>query len=416
MSTIALPRWLNVVPTLFLISLAFGTSERALYNFGAPGSGDGLYPFAQIVLDSSGNLYGTTQMGGSYNAGILFELSPNGKGQWTETVLHEFTGGSDGDNPGAGLLFDSAGNIYGTAGYGGANGSGVVYELSPQSGGGWAYNVLYSFGAYPTSGDGLGPNSALVFDKQGNLFGTTSEGGVAGCFEGCGTVFELSPVGGGVWKEQLIHEFPGDGSDGELPSGGLTIDSSGQLYGTAQNGGATGSGILYQLRYSSSSNKWLETIVHQFTSTATDGGFPEGGVVSRGGHLYGTTEGGGVNGHGTIFDTTFSKSSGWVTTTLYSFGQSFSGDGISPQSGLTVDSTGNLYGTASYGGAFNYYGAAFELSKSANNTWSETILHSFNGTDGFAPVATPVLRGGRLYGTAPEGGANSSGVIYLIRP
>ena len=140
--------------TLFLVPLAYGTPEKTVYNFGNSGSGDGMYPYSKLVVDANGNLYGTASQGGTYNAGIVFELSEGSNGQWVETMVHEFTGQAGGESPFAGLVFDRAGNLYGTAGYGGANGTGVVFVLSPDAGG-WTYKVLYSFGAYPQSGDGL---------------------------------------------------------------------------------------------------------------------------------------------------------------------------------------------------------------------------------------------------------------------
>lgn len=186
---------------LFLASLAHGVTEKTLYGFGAPGTKDGMYPWSNLVFDASGNLYGTTLDGGTYGDGIIFELSPGSNGQWIETVIHEFTG-SDGENPIAGLTFDAAGNLYGTAGFGGLNGTGVVFELSPQNGG-WYYHVIYNFGTYPQSGDGFFVNSTLVFDKLGNLYGTTNEGGGdSRCFNGCGTVFEFLQLAGDSGKSR----------------------------------------------------------------------------------------------------------------------------------------------------------------------------------------------------------------------
>jgi uncharacterized repeat protein (TIGR03803 family) len=226
--------------TVFSVSLAQATTEKTIYSFQAPGSGDGMYPYGQLVFDAKGNMFGTTLEGGTYNAGMIFELSPGENDQWVKTVIHEFTGKEDGGYPFAGLVFDKDGNLYGTGGYGGANGSGVVFELSPNSGD-WTYSVLYSFGTYPSSGDGFGPNSTVLFDNEGNIYGTTSEGGVAGCFEGCGTVFELSPTGTGGWAEKLIHTFPSNSKDGESTTGGLIFDNNGNLYGT---------GVLLEVAFS----------------------------------------------------------------------------------------------------------------------------------------------------------------------
>lgn len=402
------------VIALFLTCLAHGVTEKTIYAFGAPGSKDGMYPWSKVVFDAAGNLYGTTMDGGTYDSGMIFELSPGVNGQWVETVIHEFSG-SDGANPIGGLTFDGAGNLYGATGFGGANGTGVVYELTAQNGT-WSYGVIYNFGPYPQSGDGLAANSSLVFDKAGNLYGTTNEGGAdSSCFNGCGTVFELSPLGGGLWNEKVIHIFQADGIDGEFPVGGVAVDRNGALYGTTQNGGTAGSGILFRLQFSSSQNAWVETILHQFLGGATDGSFPMAGVLIYNGTLYGTTDGGGANHFGTVYQTSYSKATGFVTKVIYSFAPTYSGDGNSPQSGLTVDSKGNFYGTTWYGGAFNYYGTVFRLSRASNGTWVERVLHSFDGNDGFYPEAPVTLHGGQLYGTTSNGG-NDSGLVYEIGP
>jgi uncharacterized repeat protein (TIGR03803 family) len=398
---------------LLTVSLAHASAEKTVYTFASPGTGDGMYPYCNLVADANGNLYGTTQSGGANGAGMIFELSPSTSGEWVETVLHNFTGQSDGGFPGAGLVSDDVGNLYGTGGYGGANGTGVVFELSPQ-GNSWSYNVLYSFGAYPGS-DGFAPNSALVFDKQGNLYGTTYEGGDdSGCFQGCGTVFELSPLSGG-WSERVIHTFAPNGSDGELPSGGVVFGRGGALFGTTQNGGGSNNaGVVYQLRYSKATDTWSETIVHAFSNSTSDGGFPEATLLYRQGVLYGTSEGGGINGHGTVFAVTYSKTSGWTTNVLYSFGQSYSGDVFLPQAGVVMYN-GSLYGTTTYGGAYNYYGGVFKLAKSSDGSWSESVLHSFNGTDGDSPAGVLVRYKGWLYGTSPLGG-NNTGLVFALRP
>ena len=398
--------------TFCSVLLAHASHEKTVYAFGAPGSGDGMYPWGNLVADSAGNLYGATQSGGAYDAGIIFELSPGTKGEWTETVLHHFDYPSgDGGYPMAGLVFDAAGNLYGTGSSGGLNGTGVIFELSPQSGD-WNYKVIYSFGPYPGS-DGVAPNSALLIDKLGNIYGTTFEGGVdSGCFEGCGTVFELSPADKG-WSEQVIHAFSPNSSDGELPAG-VVFGLGAALYGTTQNGGGSANaGVLYRLKYSKSTNTWNETILHTFTSAANDAGFPEAPLLYRRGILYGTSEGGGLNDHGTVFETTYSKTSDWSTTVLYSFGTSY-GDVFSPQASVVMDH-GSLYGTATYGGKYNYYGGVFKLSKSSDGNWSETVLHSFNGTDGDVLSGALLLQDGWFYGNSRTGG-DSSGLVYAVKP
>ncbi|HEY7095863.1 MAG TPA: choice-of-anchor tandem repeat GloVer-containing protein [Terriglobales bacterium] len=403
--------WLGITVVLCLVSLAYGVVEKTIYAFATPGSGDGMFPYSRLVFDANGNCYGTTQLGGPYNSGIIFELSPDIHGVVTEKVLYEFTGQIDGGTPYAGLVFDKSGNLYGAGAYGGANGSGVIFELAPQAGR-WNHKVIYNFGN-AQSGDGFGPNSRLVFDKQGNLFGTTLEGGPAGCFQGCGIVFELSPNGDGSWREQVLHTFLNDGIDGALPSGGVTFDGNGNLYGTTQNGGTSGSGVLYQLRYSPSENQWIETILHQFLVGSADGAFPESEVLIHRGHLFGTTEGGGTYGYGTVFETVYSAKSGWETNVIHSFGES-PNDGHGSQAAVTMDNNGTLYGVTSFGGAYGDNGTAFRMDRLPGGTWTETVLHSFNGADGSEPRAALAIHGGWLYGTSP-GGGNDSGLVYQVR-
>jgi len=188
--------------------------EQVLYAF--QGGNDGQDPSGGLIFDSSGHLYGTTAQGGkstacvySYGCGTAFELSPNSNGVWTVTILYSFQGGSDGWVPSSGMIFDQAGNLYGTTENGGTYGSGTAFELSPNGGGGWTETLLYSFGSI--SGDGAEPQG-LIFDKSGNLYGTTLTGGKSGCdHDGsafCGTVFELSPNGAGGWTETIIYSFP----------------------------------------------------------------------------------------------------------------------------------------------------------------------------------------------------------------
>lgn len=211
-------------------------NESVLYSFrGHPA--DGAIPYGALVRDQAGNLYGTTSGGGTSGPGTVFELSPSGSG-WTEQVLYDFTGGSDGGAPFAGLIADEQGNLYGTTYFGGDSpcGCGVVFELSPNLNGTWSETVLYIFTGVPDGGE---PEAALIRDSAGNLYSTTNEGGIAtGCpfgSGGCGTVFELSPNGSG-WTESMRYSFTG-GADGSSPFGPVTMDVYGNLYGAAFNGG-----------------------------------------------------------------------------------------------------------------------------------------------------------------------------------
>jgi uncharacterized repeat protein (TIGR03803 family) len=211
-------------------------------------SEDGDFPAGNLVFDAAGNLYGTTREGGAFDSGTVFELSPNPGGTWTETVLYSFTGATgttDGNDPAGGVIFDAAGNLYGMTEAGGGSGNGVVFELSPNPGGTWTETVLYSFqGGH----DGSAPNlSTLTFDKAGNLYGETAFGGSDRCSgSGCGTVFELSPTGGGSWTESVVYRF--QSTDGSSPWRGLVFDAAGNLYGTTLLGGAYGQGTVFELK------------------------------------------------------------------------------------------------------------------------------------------------------------------------
>lgn len=251
------------------------TSE---YSFQGP-PGDGFSPsFVDPVFDSAGNLYGTTTEGGEDVGNVFMLVRSNG--QWTQTSIHNFSG-SDGMYPQSGVTLDAQGNLYGTAWMGGPNGFGAVYKLT-RSGGSWTEETLYGF---PNSSDGQYPVGGLVFDEQGNLYGTTYSGGV----NGGGTVFELSPSGGG-WNFSVIYSFAGQGRN-PGPFDTLTIDSAGNLYGTTYADGAFGDGSVFKLTKDNGS--WTFTDLHDFTN-GNDGGNPIGGVtLDANGNLYGTTSGGG---------------------------------------------------------------------------------------------------------------------------
>jgi len=218
--------------------------ESLIYNF-TRSNGDGLSPHGGVVLDSKGNVYGTTSSGGASNYGTVFELSPNGSGGFTETIIYNFVDQGSGESPFAPLLIDAKGNLFGTTSSGGpVNDNGVIFELS-QSGGQWSETVLYGFGALP---DGVHP-SGVVFDAKGNLYGTTANGG-AGCNSpGCGIVFELTPQSGGTWKETILYNFESS-SDGSVSMAGLLVDSAtGHLYGTTQYGGGRyGNGTVFEIQ------------------------------------------------------------------------------------------------------------------------------------------------------------------------
>lgn len=239
------------------------------------------------MFDPSGNLYGTTQNGGVGGFGAVYKLTPAG-GSWTESVLYSF-GDLQGKFPLAGVIFDNAGNLYGTTSSGGDFGFGTVYQLT-NSGSGWTQNTLHSFSG---GSDGAFPWGGLLYDNAGHLYGTSSGGN-----GGAGTVFELT-FSNGNWTYRVIHNF--NGNDGQSPVDSLVMDGSGNLYGTAQNGGAFGFGSVFELTPSGGS--WIFTSLHDFDGS--DGSNPYGNLtLDSAGDLYGTTFGGGTEGNGTVFEIT----------------------------------------------------------------------------------------------------------------
>jgi hypothetical protein len=229
---------------------------------------------------------------------VVFKLSPNSSGAWTETVLHTFTFNNDGADPRGPVAFDAAGNLYGTT-LESKPGFGIVYELSPTTSGPWTETILYTFA---NGADGAAPYGGVVFDASGNLYSTAYEGGnLADCSkQGCGTVFELSPAGSG-WAETTIHTFTG-GTDGQNPQTGLIWDAAGNLYGTTATGGHK-NGIVFELS-PGSGGTWTEKILHAFAGPTTDGGEPGRGplVFDSLGNLFGTTLAGGTLGYGTVYE------------------------------------------------------------------------------------------------------------------
>lgn len=328
-----------------------GWIERSLYSFGC--GTDGVGPYAPVVIGPDGNLYGTTEYGGGNENGIVFKLSPppnlcrSFACPWIETVLYRFTGHSDGGQPASPVIFDNAGNLYGTAQIGGSANDGVVFKLT-HTGSSWSEGVLYSFAGPP---DGGGPTGGLVFDAAGSLYGTTYYGGNLGL----GTAFQLSPSGSG-WTETILQNF-GSSSNGNYPYSGLIIDNSGNLYG-ATAFGPLGDGTLFEL--APSGGQWIFTTIYNLMSGFAGVAGPLGPLVrDASGNLYGTTFDGGIiceYGCGTVFELSPS-SGGWTYSLLYEFmGRS---DGFGPVDGLVLDPQGNLYGTTSEDEGGN--GTVFEL-------------------------------------------------------
>ena len=362
-------------------------TETVLHSFGTQ-SGDGSNPYAGLIMDPEGNLYGTTYYGGAYDYGTVFKLAPSG----TETVLYSF-GGRRGDGwyPQAGLIIDTEGNLYGTTSEGGAYGytNGTVFKLTSSG----TETVLYSFHGFGSqSHDGYYPLGGLIMDTAGNLYGTTAQGGTYDL----GTVFKLTPSG----TETLLYSFVGQPNDGARPYAGLITDKAGNLYGTTAQGGY-GFGTVFKVTPSGT-----ETVLHRFLG---DGASPFAGLImDENGNLYGTTYQG-RRGYGTVFE----LSATGKATVLYSF--TGGSDGANPTAGLVMDENGNLYGAAAYS-----EGTVFELSPGKKGAaWTFTLLHAFGSQsgDGIRPFGTLILdKEGNLYGTTYAGGANAEGAVFKVTP
>jgi len=428
--TTKLPLGSNIITAVYSGNF-FGSTSNAvdqivevdlptiLHSFS--GGTDGSYPLSNLVQDASGNLYGTASQGGCPNGiasecGMVFKLSPS----WQETVLYVFSGtGGDGDFPSGGLVLDGSGNLYGTTVQGGdvscsagfGYGCGTVFKVAPNG----QETVLHTFSG--TGGDGVFPEGGLVRDAQGNLYGTTAQGGDSACplnfpGYGCGIVFKLDPAG----NETVLYSFTGSLGDGAFPNSGLALDAKGNLYGTTPEGGNqncfSGCGTVFKI---DSTEK--ETILYSFTGTGTDGYFPQAGLaLDSAGNLYGTTYAGGSLGNGIVFKISNTAEE----SLLYTF--TGNTDGGYPDAALIVDKKGNLYGTTTQGGdltcpAGGGYGcgSAFKLAPGGHNS----ILHIFFGTngDGAEPEGSLLLDAqGNVYGTTVYGGDLGEGTVFKLAP
>lgn len=363
-------------------------TEDVLYVFQGARFGDGNSPTGGLIADAAGNLYGVTGYGGTggcillgalVGCGAVYELSPpqHAGDPWKETVLYSFQGGNDGYLPQGELVFDQAGNLYGTTNFGGAAvcnsfyaGCGTVFQLVPpqQAGGQWTESQLHQFLPFP---DGAQPSSGLVIDRNGALYGTTDYGGIqnSGCTDvagsGCGTIFSLRQGSGGGWRETVLYRFAGV-PDGLIPhSAHPILDEAGNLYGTTLEGGTNGFGTVYEL--SRAGKTWTETILYNF---------------------------------------------------------SYSPDGYCPAGPLIFDAAGNLYGTTSYGGPDTPDRGTVFMLQPSGSIWQETSLYGFryNVHDGGFP-ASGVLRSrknGTLFGTTPAGGRSrcfdGCGTVFAVKP
>jgi uncharacterized repeat protein (TIGR03803 family) len=321
-------------------------TESILHSFQGA---DGDAPRAELVFDNVGNLYGTTFSGGTVG-GVVFKLSPNADGTWTETIIHNFNG-VDGAIPTGALIMDGAGNFYGTTAQGGTLGGGTVFQLTPNLDGSWSENVLYNF---PIGSAGTtSPNGTLTFDSSGNLYGTTATGG----FGARGNVYKLSPSGG-YWTITSLHTFSGD-PDGAYPQTGVIFDVAGNLYGTTPNGGdpRCDCGTLYRLSPAGGGG-WTEKVMHVFSGGPGNFNWPAAALVLDSvNNAYGSTYLTGQKIAGMVFKVNLSNGK---MTVLQSFDRFGFPNGQGPLGKLVVDSAGNLYGTTLGGGAYDG-GVVFEI-------------------------------------------------------
>jgi uncharacterized repeat protein (TIGR03803 family) len=387
------------IVSLVCVAKSAAQTDQTLYSF--TGGTDGDNPLSNLILDKAGNLYGTTFVGGAYGYGVVFELTPKTAGEWTETVLYSFRGGVDGGVPYySGVIFDASGNLYGTTSGGGTLNFGTVFELTP-NGSSWSETVLHSFAG---GKDGQAPFAGVTFDATGNLYGTTSGGGPYGD----GTVFELKHEDSGAWEEGVIHAF--NQTDGYVPAGGVVLDGQGNIYGVTQGGGAYKAGVAYELVHSSTGwtekilhsfgsgsdgidpyeeqlvfdsqgnlygttlgggahqsgtvfelspgpgGSWGEHILLSFNGAVESNPY-SGLIFDSKGNLYGTcANGNGETTVGSVFELSRKKGK-WNENILFLFTRS---NGEFPEGSLVLDAAGDLYGTTLLGGAFNQ-GVVFEL-------------------------------------------------------
>lgn len=319
---------------------------------------DGSFAWGGVTIGPEGVLYGTTYTGGTSGDGIIFSLRPPARFcasiscPWDESIVYNFTRGSDGGNAQASVVFDASGNMYGTNVNAGAGNSGVIFEMTP-SGGAWAYHVLYPF----TGGsDGANPDSLLLFDQAGNMYGSALAGGNPGCSGyGCGTIFELSPTQTG-WTAQALYAF-NDGTDGANPQSGVVMDGAGNIYTATGGSDASTGGTVLELLGGGGS--WA---FHLIDDLSGQGPGPSDRLLrDSAGNLYGTTWGDGAYGNGNVFRLT-PNGSGWTYTSLHDF--TGGADGGNAFGGLVMDSHGNIFGTTYLGGlqSCGFCGVVFEIS------------------------------------------------------
>jgi len=454
-TTLALASSLTLLLAISSAPPAAAASYNVIYSFCSTSCAQGQSPAAPLIRDSSGKLYGTTQFGGANGGGVVFRLTPGANPTtYTYTDLYDFCASSgcpDGEEPVAGLIIDSSGNLYGTTMVGGnAHIGGVVFELTKQSGSGqWPETVLYTFcstiGSSGVCTDGKAPRANLTYagaasgssyDGTSLLFGTTERGGNDTANNDWGTVYALKNTSG-TWSEKAINVFPGNTSNGEEPATGLVMDSSNKLWGTTPLGGSFSAGVAFVLNHGTDlwSDPWSETVIYNFcydhSNPCDDGRAPNGIVFDGSGNIFGTATQGGVGtspGNGLVFELTNSNctengvSGFWCNTVLYNFCQSTGcadGSGPAPRSTPVRDGSGAIYGTTEAGGNSTSSGILYSLSGS-----TLTVLHNFcsvggsSCTDGGMPLAGVIIESnGNIYGVTSDNGSGTlHGTVFKYIP
>jgi uncharacterized repeat protein (TIGR03803 family) len=393
-----------------LITLTVGTraaaqTEEILHNFDGPFEAGGIYPNGGLIMDSAGNLYGTTANDSDdctdSGCGTVFELVLGTDGDYTEKVLHTFSGsGKNAWGPEAGVVMDASGNLYGTTVFGGSSGSGAAFKLTLIDGV-WKESVIHNFAAYES--DGEQPVESVALDSAGSVFGATENGGS----DHAGTIFEISPNGSGGYTEKTIHSFKN--TDGAHPTGNVIIDSAGNLYTLTGIGGTIGEGTLIELS-PTTSGSWTEAVLYDFSGSP--GPYL---TADASGNFYGVA-GGGNTDESFVWKLSPATGGAYTEQVLYNIcTETGCPIGYGPI-GVVLDAAGNIYGT-NYGGGAYTYGTAFELSPSVGGGYTATLLHSFgNGTDGAQPNGTLLYSGGVLYGATTYGGKHGGGTIFQVTP
>lgn len=393
-----------------IASVSWATGYKRVYSF--TGGTDGRDPATALTFDSAGNAYGTTAAGGEFDLGAVFKLTPSGDG-WVQTVIYSFAGGNDGLDPHGGVTLGPDRSLYGTAVAGGnagicaGDGCGVVYRLTPE-GDQWFQTTLYNFKG---DNDGWGPGGRVVFDAAGNLFGTTPNGGR----HSAGTIFMLTPSPSGTWHKRTIHSFTGgkDGATGSL--GDLIFDAAGNIYGIAEQGGANAAGTVYKLS-PTPTGRWTLTTLYAFQGMP-DAGFPFGGLnFDAAGNLYGTTYFGGNAGMGTVYQLTPGPNGKWQENVLYNFQGGIDGS-LPTSTLVFDANGRLFGTTSAGGRPSCDCGTVFRLTLSNGSWKEKIVHFFGKGFDGYSPnYGLTFDAAGNLYGATPAGGTSRKGMIFKFTP